>query len=71
MSIKKPQIEPDAESCQDGKNPDVEDWSPLNPAVRALLDHVAEELAAEFIRLTRAAAGEKEAIDESSDLRPI
>jgi hypothetical protein len=34
--------------------PETEDWAfTQNPAVRALLDHVAEELAAEFVRLMR------------------
>ncbi len=28
-----------------------------NPAVRALLDHIAEQLAAEFVRLMRASMG--------------
>jgi hypothetical protein len=35
------------------------DWAvSRNPAVRSLLDHVAEELAAEFVRLMKAAAVE-------------
>lgn len=44
-----------------------EDWSALtNPAVTALLDHVAEELAREYVRLMKNAA----AVDEAQDRRP-
>ncbi len=36
------------------ERPEDDEWSvKQNPAVRALLDHVAEELAAEFVRLMR------------------
>lgn len=42
---------------QEGGEPPVEPderWAVLqDPAVRALLDHVAEELASEFVRLMR------------------
>jgi hypothetical protein len=35
--------------------PGNDEWTFMqNPAVRALLDHVAEELAAEFVKLMRA-----------------
>lgn len=34
-----------------------QDWSPVdNPAVRELLDHLADELAREYIRLMKQAA---------------
>jgi len=37
--------------------PALSDWSQLsNPAVRELLDHVADELAKEYIRLMEASA---------------
>jgi hypothetical protein len=36
-----------------GDDTPADEWSILNPAVRALLDHVAEELAAEFVRLMK------------------
>ena len=51
-----------------------------NPAVRELLDHLAEELAAEYVRLMKAAAAascrsektsDQEERDESRDLRSI
>ncbi len=35
-----------------------EKWGIVNPAMRALLDHLAEELAAEFVRLIKAASEE-------------
>jgi hypothetical protein len=35
-----------------------DEWGVVNPTMRALLDHLAEELAAEFIRLIKAASGE-------------
>ncbi len=41
-------------------HPDAPDdeWGVVNPAMRALLDHLAEELAAEFVRLIKAASEE-------------
>jgi hypothetical protein len=36
----------------------LDEWSIVNPAVRALLDHVAEELAAEFVRLMKRSVSE-------------
>ena len=33
-----------------------DEWGIVNPAMRAMLDHLAEELAAEFIRLIKAAS---------------
>lgn len=43
------------------------DWGSLtNPAITALLDHVAEELAREYVRLMENAAG----VDEAQDRRP-
>ncbi len=41
-----------------------------DPAVRALLDHVAEELAAEFVRLMKASvATESEAENQNEERR--
>ena len=41
---------------------EVSDWSQRsNPAVRAMLDHVAEELAKEYVRLMEASAEKWEA----------
>lgn len=55
-----------------------DEWGVVNPAMRALLDHLAEELAAEFVRLIKAASEEirstpqrDKETDESSHLRPI
>jgi len=48
------------------RNPDVSDrgWNPTtNPAARELLDHLAEELAKEYIRLMKQAEKETPAID--------
>ncbi len=42
------------------RKPDIPDegWNPTtNPAVRELLDHLADELAREYIRLMKQAAG--------------
>jgi hypothetical protein len=36
-----------------GDGTPADEWSIVNPAVRALLDHVAEELGAEFVRLMK------------------
>jgi hypothetical protein len=42
-------------SRQPSGEPNGDHWTfTLNPAVRALLDHMAKELAAEFVRLMRA-----------------
>jgi hypothetical protein len=50
---------------QPSGEPDAGKWTfRLNPAVRALLDHVAEELAAEFVRLTRAS------VEQQSEAEP-
>jgi hypothetical protein len=43
------------------RKPDIPDegWNPnSNPAVRELLDHLADELAKEYIRLMKQAAGD-------------
>lgn len=41
---------------------EVSDWSQRsNPAVREMLDHVAEELAKEYVRLMEASSEKKEA----------
>lgn len=47
-----------------------QDWSPLdNPAVRELLDHLADELAREYIRLMKqAAAGTSEPVASEGGL---
>jgi hypothetical protein len=48
-----------AKAAEPARNPDVSDqgWNPTtNPAVRELLDHLADELAREYIRLMKQAA---------------
>ena len=48
------------------RKPDIPDegWNPTtNPAVRELLDHLADELAKEYIRLMKQAEKETPAID--------
>jgi hypothetical protein len=45
---------------QPSREPEADEWTfRLNPAVRALLDHLAEELAAEFVRLMRASVAQQ------------
>jgi len=51
-----------SEHAMTGAAPRV-DGAPLDPNVRSLLDHIAVELAEEYIRLMRAAA-EDEIADE-------
>jgi len=53
-------------AAEPARNPDVSDrgWNPTtNPAARELLDHLADELAKEYIRLMKQAGGKKPAID--------
>jgi hypothetical protein len=53
-------------AAEPARNPDVSDqgWNPItNPAVRELLDHLADELAKEYIRLMKQAGKETPAID--------
>jgi hypothetical protein len=45
-------------SRERGNATPADEWSIVNPAVRALLDHVAEELAAEFVRLMKRSVSE-------------
>jgi len=48
-----------AKAAEPARNPDVSDqgWNPItNPAARELLDHLADELAKEYIRLMKQAA---------------
>lgn len=55
-----------AKAAEPARNPDVSDqgWNPTtNPAVRELLDHLADELAKEYIRLMKQAEIETTAID--------
>jgi len=55
-----------AKAVEPARNPDVSDqgWNPVtNPAVRELLDHLADELAKEYIRLMKQAGKETLAID--------
>lgn len=55
-----------AKTAEPVKNPDVSDqgWNPAtNPAVRELLNHLADELAKEYIRLMKQAEKETPAID--------
>ena len=55
-----------AKAVEPARNPDVSDqgWNPVtNPAVRELLDHLADELAKEYIRLMKQAGKETPAID--------
>jgi hypothetical protein len=55
-----------AKAVEPARNPDVSDrgWNPTNnPAARELLDHLAEELAKEYIRLMKQAEKETPAID--------
>ena len=47
-----------AKAAEPASNPDVSDqgWNPItNPAARELLDHLADELAKEYIRLMKQA----------------
>jgi len=46
----------------------ADEWGIVNPAVRALLDHIAEQLAAEFVRLMKesASAGLESTKDEEA-----
>jgi len=53
-------------AAEPARNPDVSDrgWNPTtNPAARELLDHLADELAKEYIRLMKQAGKETPAID--------
>ena len=50
-----------AKAVEPARNPDVSDqsWNPAtDPAVRELLDHLADELAKEYIRLMKQARKE-------------
>jgi len=47
-----------------------DEWTVANdPAMRALLDHVAEELAAEFVRLMRAAVATEDTKEREEEDR--
>ena len=55
-----------AKAAEPVRDPDVSDqgWNPTtNPAARELLDHLADELAKEYIRLMKQAGKETLAID--------
>jgi len=55
-----------AKAAEPARNPDVSDqgWNPAtDPAVRELLDHLADELAKEYIRLMKQGEKEIPAID--------
>ena len=55
-----------AKAAEPARNPDVSDqgWNPItNPAARELLDHLADELAKEYIRLMKQTEKETPAID--------
>ncbi len=55
-----------AKAAEPARNPDVSEqgWNPTtNPAARELLDHLADELAKEYIRLMKQAGIETPAID--------
>ena len=55
-----------AKAAEPARNPDVSEqgWNPAtDPAVRELLDHLADELAKEYIRLMKQAEKETLAID--------
>jgi hypothetical protein len=55
-----------AKAAKPVRDPDVSNqgWNPVtNPAVRDLLDHLADELAKEYIRLMKQAGKETPAID--------
>lgn len=52
-------METDQQPRADTQGEDDEWVVSQNPAVRALLDHVAEELAAEFVRLMKASIAEE------------
>ncbi len=55
-----------AKAAEPERNPDVSDqgWNPTtNPAARELLDHLADELAKEYIRLMKQEEKETPAID--------
>ena len=55
-----------AKAAEPARNPDVSDrgWNPTtNPAARELLDHLADELAKEYIRLMKQAGKEPPTID--------
>ncbi len=58
-----------AKAAEPARNPDVSDqgWNPAtNPAARELLDHLADELAKEYIRLMKQAEKETPAIDPNN-----
>lgn len=55
-----------AKAAEPARNPDVSEqgWNPAtNPAARELLDHLADELAKEYIRLMKQAGKEIPTID--------
>jgi len=55
-----------AKAVEPARNLNVSDggWNPItNPAARELLDHLADELAKEYIRLMKQAGNENSAID--------
>ena len=55
-----------AKAAEPASNPDVseQEWNPTtNPAARELLDHLADELAKEYIRLMKQTGKETSAID--------
>jgi hypothetical protein len=55
-----------AKAAEPVRNPDVSDqgWNPItNPAAREILDHLADELAKEYMRLMKQAGKETPAID--------
>lgn len=55
-----------SKAAEPARDPDVSDqgWNPItNPAARELLDHLADELAKEYIRLMKQAGKETPEID--------
>lgn len=53
-----------------GEASETEEWSVSgNPAMRAVLDHIAEELAAEFVRLMRASVVQETDADPEEEKR--
>jgi hypothetical protein len=56
-------------SRERGDDAPADEWSIVNPAVRALLDHVAEELAAEFVRLMKRSVSEDPETRESQEAK--
>lgn len=55
-------------AAEPARNPDVSDrgWNPTtNPAARELLDHLADELAKEYIRLMKQARKDTPAMDSN------